>query len=426
MNSKVFQRNNQRRSLHHTNWGLNRYTAGLRPLIIGVLLLVALTACSLTSNNGSDSDQTATAAASVTQIGGLASQTPTNTVTVQASSATPPATATRPAATTASTAVLPPTVATVVNCTVRADWLTYTVVTGDTLGRIAGRTNSTTNELAQANCLSNVNVITVGQVLRVPRVPATNTPTITPTFTPTSEVTYPTMNCLDPRWPRLGTDFLRIQPNQGGRPDCIEIVRDTVTTVAWPTAPTGTSQVTFYRVYDGMPRADVIGVDNVPSDGFGVTFKFASGNKDGAIWAEAIIPGQKAVNSILTGYYLVDWQPKCPTINDQNTNTPVISPATIDGRCYTIAPNSNVTVSWPGAPVDTLSMQFAALIPEGGLQIIAEDTVGLDGWTAILNYPAGTQPFMIYAIATIPHPQSGAGSDSTTAFNSGLIGVVVR
>lgn len=425
MNKQGYPSEVSSRGQHHTpdhrNHGpFNHYRAGLRPIIASVLLLVALTACSLTSGQG---EETQTPTSTVTQISAVSSPSPTHTVTVVASSATP--TATRPAATTAPTSVLPPTV---VNCTVRTDWFTYVVVAGDTLGKIAGRTNSSTSQLAQANCLSNVNVITVGQVLRVPRIPATNTPTITPTFTPTATqvITHPTMNCRDPRWPQLGTDFLRIQPNQGGRSDCIEVVRDTVTTVAWPTAPTNTTQVTFYRVYDGMPRADVIGVDNVPSDGFAVTYRFASGIKDGAIWAEAIIPGQKAVNSILTGYYVVDWQPQCPVINDQNTNTPVISPAMVDGRCYTIAPNTNVTVSWPGAPQDTLSMQFAALIPEGGLQIIAEDTVGLDGWTAILNYPAGTQPFMIYAIATIPHPQSGAGPDSTTTFDSGLIGVVVK
>jgi LysM repeat protein len=79
-----------------------------------------------------------------------------------------------------------------VSCTPRADWTTtYTVVTGDTLSSIAGRANTTTRELADANCLTNVNVITVGQRLRVPRVLVVWTPTFTPTSTATNTPTGP-------------------------------------------------------------------------------------------------------------------------------------------------------------------------------------------------------------------------------------------
>jgi LysM repeat protein len=58
-------------------------------------------------------------------------------------------------------------------CTPRTDWQIYTVVSGDTLGFIAQRTNSTVNALVQANCLVNANSITVGQRLRVPQLPTT-------------------------------------------------------------------------------------------------------------------------------------------------------------------------------------------------------------------------------------------------------------
>jgi hypothetical protein len=55
------------------------------------------------------------------------------------------------------------------------------VVQGDTLGRLAERAGTTAQQLASANCLSNANVIAVGQPLRVPRQPNTAIP---PTATP--------------------------------------------------------------------------------------------------------------------------------------------------------------------------------------------------------------------------------------------------
>src|SRR5207253_2544409 len=71
---------------------------------------------------------------------------------------------------------LPPTITaiqptTAPNCTPRTDWPTYNVVAGDTLGRVAVRAGTTTTELIQANCLTNANLISVGQALRVPRQP---------------------------------------------------------------------------------------------------------------------------------------------------------------------------------------------------------------------------------------------------------------
>jgi hypothetical protein len=63
-----------------------------------------------------------------------------------------------------------------VNCGVRSDWPVYIVQRGDTLSRIAQRVGSSTAELAQGNCLNNVNVIEVGQQLRVPRQPIIITP----------------------------------------------------------------------------------------------------------------------------------------------------------------------------------------------------------------------------------------------------------
>ncbi len=54
-------------------------------------------------------------------------------------------------------------------CEPRKDWkLTYTVQPNDALARIAERYGTYANTLAQANCIADPNVISVGQVLRVP------------------------------------------------------------------------------------------------------------------------------------------------------------------------------------------------------------------------------------------------------------------
>ena len=75
---------------------------------------------------------------------------------------------------------IPPTAEPVVNCIPREDWLVYTVQPGDTLGRIAQRVDSTVNELATASCLANINIISVGQQLRVPVLPPAEEPVLIP------------------------------------------------------------------------------------------------------------------------------------------------------------------------------------------------------------------------------------------------------
>jgi LysM repeat protein len=69
-------------------------------------------------------------------------------------------------------------------CVPNTTWaFTYAVVRGDTLSNIARRANVTLNQLAQANCLQNVNIINVGQVLRVPNNLSAVVVPLTPTFT---------------------------------------------------------------------------------------------------------------------------------------------------------------------------------------------------------------------------------------------------
>jgi hypothetical protein len=68
-------------------------------------------------------------------------------------------------------------------CTPRTDWFAYVVKAGDSISTLATRTTSTTAVLVAANCLANANQISVGQVLFLPRIPATPVPTATRTAT---------------------------------------------------------------------------------------------------------------------------------------------------------------------------------------------------------------------------------------------------
>jgi len=75
-------------------------------------------------------------------------------------------------------------------CTLRTDWQTYIVSSGDTLSSLAVATRSTTAELVAANCLANANNIVVGQRLYVPNQPIIPVPP-TPTYIPNTPVPQP-------------------------------------------------------------------------------------------------------------------------------------------------------------------------------------------------------------------------------------------
>jgi LysM repeat protein len=72
-------------------------------------------------------------------------------------------------------------------CIPRADWtVTYNIQRGDTLFAVAQRFNLTLQQLQQANCISDPNLIQVGQALRVPFQLATSVPpTTAPVGSPT-------------------------------------------------------------------------------------------------------------------------------------------------------------------------------------------------------------------------------------------------
>ncbi|MCC6187567.1 MAG: LysM peptidoglycan-binding domain-containing protein [Anaerolineales bacterium] len=125
-------------------------------------------------------DPTATTAPSRTP---LLSATATTTEAPAATLTHPPAAT---AANLASEAALQPSAQ--APCQVRLDWPLYRVQAGNTLWSVAGAVGASVADLMQANCLAS-GTIYAGQMLRVPRLPATAappTPTNPPPPMPTS------------------------------------------------------------------------------------------------------------------------------------------------------------------------------------------------------------------------------------------------
>ncbi|GAB4520693.1 MAG: hypothetical protein OHK0046_31260 [Anaerolineae bacterium] len=156
----------------------------MKHLIVISLLMLLLSAC-----NASSRDVIIVTATEDVQTLDPTSQAAVPTATPTATS-TPTSTPTATSTVVISVPTATPTATT--SCVIRTDWVAYTVVAGDTLSRLAQRTGSTTGTLVQGNCLANANVISAGQVLRLPRLPdvtAVPTSTFTPTPTPTATAT---------------------------------------------------------------------------------------------------------------------------------------------------------------------------------------------------------------------------------------------
>lgn len=123
-----------------------------------------------------------------------ASEAPTASVTpplTQKSTGTPTTTET-PTETLTPTATFT-TQPTLTVCVKRFDWPLYRVERGDTLYSLTLATGSTVQELVSANCLESDRLV-VGQLLHVPRLPAT--PTLTDTLTSVPADTLATFDLL--------------------------------------------------------------------------------------------------------------------------------------------------------------------------------------------------------------------------------------
>lgn len=135
-------------------------------------------------------------------------------------------------------------------CTPRTDWTLYTVVAGDTLGTIAERVGSTTAALAQANCLTNLDLVSVGQPLRVPVLPA-------------------------PPNPQPVSRSLTINPTYDDNGGWLIVAPGSTVTITWAGLPASVSKVDFYIIPPGTGTFDArtsMGIDTNLADGASVTW----------------------------------------------------------------------------------------------------------------------------------------------------------
>ena len=157
------------------------------------------------------------------------------------------------------------------NCTPRADWPLYSVAVGDTLGQIAVRSGTSTATLIQANCLTNANLISVGQQLHVPRQPTP--PTLKP---PTAVPTAPVQ--------LIGS--ITVSPMITGDAGNFSLLGGAPITIAWYGGPSDAIRTDFFkRSFDGV--TSMIGSDGNPSDGLSIVW-IAEVNFDGTLTASAI------------------------------------------------------------------------------------------------------------------------------------------
>ncbi len=285
---------------------------------------------------------------------------------------------------------IPPTL--VPNCTPRADWPLYKVVTGDTLGRIAVRAGSSTAELIQANCLTNANLISVGQSLHVPRQPTPPT-AIPPTITPTLAVQ------------NIGS--ISVSPVVTGDAGNFQLNRGTTITVKWDGGPANAIRTDFFRRgYDGS--SSLIGSDNSTSDGLSTTW-IAQPGFQGTITASAI----RADGSHIEPYFVPNVY-----VNDPNNPDNAVMLNTylrIEGDTYFVRANQSIVLTWKGAPRTDQRVDFKFSPADRTKQpyTLGSDTNLADGLaTIIVTFAPGD----LGIISAESYRSNGQGGETRSTF----------
>jgi hypothetical protein len=79
-----------------------------------------------------------------------------------------------------------------------------------------------------------------------------------------------------PDWVQVSNPIVQITPSNGFDGRCYQLAAGTTVTMSYPDAPPGTIEVTFYRNNPVLPKADVMGVDRDPSDGWSIQVAVSS------------------------------------------------------------------------------------------------------------------------------------------------------
>ncbi len=285
------------------------------------------------------------------------------------------------------------------SCTViRTDLPIYTIVAGDTLSSIARKTNSTTAELAQINCLPDASQIAVGQQLRVPQAPSANSPTNTvidskpanPSNSPAGVTIIDTKasgdNSIDVS-PYLSNE---IQNGLG----YYSVRKNMPLTLTWSTMPTdlGLTQVVFMYVDDHYTNDHVlIGMDENLADGASIVWT-APDDIQGRIYAAARLPGQYH-EGVQSTDILIESFPDRVGPRGAVAVAPNIEAGTpADWSDYVLEPNSTVTIVWSGIDPPEYAkvgrLEFLYYPDSGGIQILGHDNDKNDGMSLTWTVPA--------------------------------------
>ena len=175
----------------------------------------------------------------------------------------------------------------IVGCNPRTDWYIYRVVSGDTLGIIAQRTNTSINVLSTANCLANANSIRVGQTLYVPQNPYP--PTITPA-------------------PQAGrSSYVSVTPYIFSDAGFYFLQAGATVTVSYPEAPAASAIVRFF-LNNGNGTVSQIGEDSNVSNGITVSWvvpSVTSGSIEAVVLRSDLSIIQRSfLTGVSTGYPL--------------------------------------------------------------------------------------------------------------------------
>ncbi|MBZ0302835.1 MAG: LysM peptidoglycan-binding domain-containing protein [Anaerolineae bacterium] len=242
----------------------------------------------------------------------------------------------------------------------------YIVVPGDTLSSIAQRVASSASVLAQANCLSNPNLITPGQPLRVPRLPDPDS--------------------------QAGT--IQVSPFLIAEGGSFTVSANTPVTVSWPQARRDAIRVEFYASpLITNPPSTLLGVDNSPADGASIPVTFPL-NFQQAVHAIAYLPsGSRQLTANRIPVFAVD--------SGQNP-PPAFQPNLGKEGDITVLPYGSITTTWnPSALAQATYVDFTLIRFGTQRQFLGRDSNMADGaqftWAGGDAGPTGIHQFEVVA-----------------------------
>ncbi len=286
-------------------------------------------------------------------------------------------------------------------CAVPSGWYAYNVAAGDTLGIIAVTIGSTITEIQNGNCLTNADIIYVGQVLYLPRLPNVVISTTFPTAT-SAQTQVPVATSSLP----VFTQLLRVTPTQLRNDGAsVTTTRQIILDVGVVNNATSVQYLAGTSATDQNPV--VVHIDSNPSDGTAANYTMADFDDE----LFFIVIAQNANGSAYSNIVHLVYDSSFGVIPSATpepsaSSAPSVQPTLgFASNIYTLETGSSVTVSWQDAPTDASQVIFYYLTSgSSDFQIIGTDASPGNG--AIIGWvvQAGLQG-QIFARATYPSGQ---------------------